>query len=184
MVHTVYVTKAFIRWERIARTLQKCWLPLQQLHRIRKMTIVPFWRPVHKKRYFLWVWKRAIEWKVTPTHCVGQACLPQAWCVVLRSPSAWTVSPGGSGMLMYLRLRETSKDMNRCVAGNWVALITVWRTVPRLQSGLSPPSDFEILTGMYSRLMHLERTIRIMCEHCRLQNPHSDNASVNTTDQS
>ena len=100
----------------------------------------------------------------------------KAWNVILRTPSAWIVSPGGSGMLNYLRLRTTAKDIHKCVVTNWVNLQTMWRIVPRLQAWLhrrrTPRCQLPPM-----RLHGLERTMRIMCECSRQRRNSSSQAS-------
>ena len=95
----------------------------------------------------------------------------RAWNLILRTPSAWIVSPGGSGMLNYLRLRTTAKYVHKCVVTNWVNLQTMWRILPRLQAWLHRPNRFGTVFHWRDlppmRLLCLERTIRIMCECSR-----------------
>ena len=82
--------------------------------------------------------------------------LPRGWEVVLKTPTSWIVSPGGSGMQNYLNLRTVSKKMNACITLAWNWLLNMWRQTPRLQASLrrrQPP-----------RHDCLMRTVRIMID--------------------
>ena len=58
-------------------------------------------------------------------HC-PQPRVRTPWRIIVRTPSAWTVSPGGSGMKNYLELRATSTLINLCVIREWRTLLQMW----------------------------------------------------------
>ena len=89
------------------------------------------------------------------------------WTTILNNDSSWTVSPGGSGMLTYLRLRGTCTSIERGVLECWKNIYSMWSRVPALQSSLhrsfkASQNDRKKCTGHCARMNGHERLLCVM----------------------
>ena len=97
------------------------------------------------KKWFALVWDRISLRR----HAELLDCKFTPWGIILRAPSVWTISPGGSGMKNYLELRTTSMNINLTVIRGWRSLLQVWG-LPCLARSVA------------NRRTFIDRTIRVI----------------------